>query len=128
MYFFRVVFTVSLFNVGSSYLLQKAFKRDLCPSIFSVLLTCTSACLKKRQILCLVCFSLNSVTNKEFPSLIFCQNSFALLLKPGLLIPVSTANKFIAAVVKEYFTRLPSRDINSSIYSRAIFRAVMVSS
>lgn len=44
------------------------------------------------------------------------------------MIPVSAANKFIAAVVKEYFTLLPGRDINSSICSRAIFRTAMVSS
>lgn len=105
------------------------------PLCLSVLLTCTSACLNKRRVLCLVCFSLNSVANKGFSCLIlksalgvFCQNSFALLVRPGLLKPVSAAKKFIAAVVKEYFTRLPSEDINSSIYSRAFCRAVMVSS
>lgn len=108
------------------------------PLYLSVLLTCTSACLNKRRVLSLslICFSLNSVANKEFSCLIlksalgivFCQNSFALLLKPGLLIPVFAASTFIAAVVKEYFTRLPNRDINSSICSTAIFTAVMVSS
>lgn len=41
---------------------------------------------------------------------------------------VFAANNFIAAVVKEFFTRLLSRGINSSICATAIFRAMMVSS
>lgn len=100
-------------------------------------LTSTSPCLTKRRVLSLslVCFSLNSATNRELPCLIlksatgiFFQESFALLLKQRLLIPVSAADKFIAVIVKEYFILLPGRDSKSSICSRAIFRTVMVSS
>jgi len=90
---------------------------------------------KRRLPLPVLCFYLNSATSGEFPCLIlksvtgvFCQELFTLLIKQRLLIPVSSVNKFIAIIMKEYFILLSDRNINRIICSRAIFRTLMVSS